>query len=250
VPAAQRASSRLSVLAERIRPPALAGAGPRLVPVAPPLAPLLPDGGLRRGSLVSLDPLSGCGCAATSLAGALVAGASGEGSWCAVVGMPELGLAAVAEMGADLSRVALVPAPGRSLTTAVAALLDAFDLVLLSHRARPTAGDARRLAARARERGAVLVTMAGSAWPAPTDIRLTVVRAEWQGLGLGEGRLLRRLVELEMSGRGAAARERRSFLWLPSPLGTPQQVLPEELALFGLRAREAEEPALRVVGAG
>jgi hypothetical protein len=230
------ATARLAVLTERIRPVDLAGAGAtgsRVVAVLPALAGVLPDGGLRRGSTVAVDPApaGGSAGAASGLAAALVAGASAAGSWCAVVGMPELGLAAAGEMGADLSRVALVPAPGRSLTGVVAALLDAVDLVLVTPRAKVAAGDARRLAARARERGTVLLVHAGSGWPAPADLRLTVLRAEWQGLERGAGRLASRFVELEVSGRGAATRGRRTELWLPSPAGTVEAAAPGEEAL-------------------
>jgi hypothetical protein len=168
--------------------------------------------------------------------------------------MPELGLAAAEEMGADLARVALVPAPGRALPSVAAALLDAVDLVLVSAGARLAGGDARRLAARARERSAVLLTLAGGAWPAPPDLRLVPVRAEWQGLGQGCGRLTSRLVELEVSGRGAAARPRRDLLWLPSPRGTVEVVDPAEPALRSWAAESsapAPAPAIaRMAGAG
>ena len=220
---------KLGQLAERVRP---AGFGRSRVVAAPAaIAGLLPEGGLRRGSTVVVDggtagASAGAGSAGTSLAAALVAGASAGGSWCAVVGLPELGMAAVAEMGADLSRVALVPAPGRALTSVIGALLDAVDLVLVAPRGRLRAGDARRLAARARERSTVLVAYGESNWPAPADLRLAAVRSEWQGLGDGWGRLRSRLVELEVSGRGAAARAQRGEIWLPSPEGT---VLPAQL---------------------
>jgi hypothetical protein len=220
----ERAGStgKLEQLAERVRP---AGFGrPRVVAAVPAITDLLPDGGLRRGSTVVVEAGAGAGTgpAGTSLVAALVAGASAAGSWCAVVGLPELGLAAVAEMGADLSRVALVPAPGRALTSVIGALLDAVDLVLVAPRGQLRAGDARRLAARARERSTVLVAFGETSWPVAADLRLATVRAEWQGLGDGWGRLRSRLVELEVSGRGTAARAQRGTIWLPSPDGTVQ----------------------------
>lgn len=236
-------AATLAVLAERVRPAGFgtgAGAGSgspagviaptRVVPVPPALAGILPDGGLRRGTTVALDAGAGCGSASTALAGALLAGASGAGTWCAVVGMPELGLAAVEEMGADLARVVLVPAPGRAFPSVAGVLLDAVDLVLVGAGARVSAGDARRLAARARERDAVLVTLAGAAWPVPPDLRLVPVRAQWQGLGEGSGRLTSRLVEVEVGGRRAAARARRTLLWLPSARGTVEAGGPAEQA--------------------
>jgi len=79
-------------------------------------------------------------------------------------------------------------------------------------------GDARRLMARARERGAVLVAL-GQPWPESVDVRLTVTAAVWGGLGQGNGHLEARQVEVVASGRGAASRERRLRLWLPGPQG-------------------------------
>ena len=222
----------LTDLAGRVQPLALAGE--RRLPVLPPLEPLLPGGGLRRGSVVAVG-------GSTSLALALLAGASGDGSWCAAVGLPSLGLAAAAELGVVLERFPLVPRPARgsgpgSWGWVVAALLDAFDVVL----ARPPSAmggvrpvDARRLTARARERGAVLV-VAGDrgGWPDPADVQLTVASATWEGVGRGHGRLRARRVEVVGGGRGAAARPRQVSLWLPHPDG-------------GVRAREVVDDERR-----
>jgi hypothetical protein len=197
----------------------VAPAGERLLPVLPPLETLLPAGGLRRGSVVSV-----AGCGSTSLALSLLAAASALGSWCAAVGLPALGLAAAAELGVVLERFPLVASPGSGSgpggwAWVVAALLDAFDVVL----ARAPAGsglraaDARRLTARVRERGAVLVVP--GAWGEPAEVRLTVASVVWEGLGQGHGRLRGRRVEVVTGGRGAAARERRVPLWLPHPDG-------------------------------
>ena len=184
----------------------------RLLPVVPALQPLLPGQGLRRGTTVAVGR-------SAALALALVAGASVAGSWVAAVGLPDLGIVAAAENGIVLERLALVPAPGaRAWPTVVAALLDAVDVVLVRPPAGLPAGQARRLAARARERGAVLVPL--GAWSEPADLRLTVVASNWQGLGQGHGRLQARRVEVVAGGRGAAARERRLPLWLPAADGT------------------------------
>src|SRR6266540_2908005 len=75
---------------------------------------------------------------------------------------------------------------------------------------------ARRLAARARERRSVLL-LVGAGWPIPPDLRLAVTASQWEGLGQGDGRLEARKVEVAAAGRGAAVRERRAKLWLPSP---------------------------------
>jgi hypothetical protein len=183
----------------------------RLLPVVPALQPLLPGQGLRRGSTVAVGR-------SAALALALVAGASAAGSWVAAVGLPDLGIVAAAETGIALERLALVPAPGATAwPTVVAAFLDAVDVVLVRPPARLPAAQARRLAARARERGAVLVPL--GAWSEPADLRLAVTASSWLGLGQGHGSLRARQVEVLVAGRGAASRERRILLWLPSPSG-------------------------------
>ena len=199
-------------------------AGERILPVLPALAGLLPDGGLRRGSTVAVSgdaPRASRSEAearpgASSLALALLAGPSAAGSWCAAVGLPSLGLVAAAELGVALDRFPLVARPGADWPAVVAALLEAVDVVLLCPPPHVRTGDARRLAARARERGAVLVVTGGAV---PADVRLSVVGAEWEGLGRGHGRLRARRIEVMVSGRGAAARERRASLWLPAAGG-------------------------------
>src|SRR5439155_941436 len=82
----------------------------RVLPVLPELRELLPGGGLRRGSTVAVGarfdragrPVWSAG--ATSLLLALIAAASRAGSWCAVVGVPALGVAAADELGVALDR--------------------------------------------------------------------------------------------------------------------------------------------------
>jgi hypothetical protein len=199
----------LDVLAEKARPVAMAGE--RLLPVLAPLAPLLPDGALRRGSVVSTT-------GSTSLALALLAGASAAGSWCAAVGLPSLGVVAAAEVGIALDRFPLVAAPANldEWVWAVGALADAVDVVLARPPGAVREAQARRLAAKARERSAVLVIR--GPWPG-ADVRLAVASAAWEGVGQGDGRLRARRVDVVANGRGAAAREKRVALWLPGPDG-------------------------------
>jgi len=199
----------LGSLPESLRPVSLAGQ--RMLPVLPALAGLLPGGGLRRGSTVAVT-------GSTSLALALIAGASAAGSWCAAVALPSLGLVAAAEAGVDLGRLALVAAPGDGWATVVAALVDALDVVVVRPPVRGVrAADARRLVARARERESVLVPL--GRWDG-ADVRLSVASSSWEGLGDGAGHLRARLVEVVAEGRGAAARPRRARLWLPAADGT------------------------------
>ena len=196
-------ASRVAAQAERAR---VTG---RVLPVAPALAGLLPAAGLRRGSTVAVH-------GGTSLLLALVAEATAAGSWAAVVGMPSLGLAAAAEYGVDLSRVALVPRPGVELPAVVAALLDGVDLVAVhSETVQPAV--ARRLSARARHRGAVL--LAFGAWPA-ADVELSCRFSAWRGLEGGYGHLREREVTVRARGRGPAARPVTASLALPGPAGS------------------------------
>jgi ribosomal protein L2 len=82
-----------------------------ILPLAPALAGLLPHGGLRRGSTV-------LGRSSTSLLFAVLAEASTQGTWCALVGMPEVGavvyIGVTPKHGARLCHVAgaVVDVPG------------------------------------------------------------------------------------------------------------------------------------------
>ncbi len=182
-----------------------------LLPVRPELAGLLPAGGLRRGAVHAVHD-------STALLFALVGPASAAGAWCALVGLPDAGLLAAADAGIDLTRLALVPEPGPDWPTVVAALIDALDVVVLAPPAAPPAAVPRRLAARARERGAVLVVRGD--WPG-AEVGLRVVRTGWEGLGNGRGRLRGCRLEVESRGRGGAARPRRTVLHLTDPAAPP-----------------------------
>ena len=129
----------------------------RMLPVLPELRRLLPGGGLRRGSTIAIHNGSASGSGGTSILFALLAAASAAGSWCAVIGLPDLGAVAAAESGIALERLALVPYPGPEWSSVVAALLDGFDVVATAPPGPVAASVATRLAARARQRGGVLV---------------------------------------------------------------------------------------------
>ena len=228
--------ARLEVVAERVRPVALAQ--DQTLPVLPALATLFPQGTLPRGITISVG-----GPGAASLALALAAAPTAAGSWSALVGLSGAGLAAAAELGVALERVAAIEAPDPAgWGTVVAALLGAFDLVLVGPSHRVPAGAVRRLTARARERGSVLVVVggpiraAGSAvWPEQPDLRLTTTHANWWGLGQGYGHLRARHVEVEATGRRAFVRVRRASVLLPGPAGMPE-VVPAALPESGERA--------------
>jgi hypothetical protein len=217
----------LEGLAERVQPVALAR-DQRLTVLAP-LEPLLP-GGMRRGSTVAVAAARGAGGGATSLALALAAGPSTEGSWVAAVGFPSLGLAAAAELGIALERLVLVAPPQpRAWATALATMIDGFDVVLVRD-GRFRSGEARRLTSRARERGTVIIPVGAPMGDAP-DVALVVTSARWEGLGAGHGHLMARRVVVESGGRREAARSRRVELWLPAADGSIDTALADPIPL-------------------
>jgi hypothetical protein len=205
---------RLEDRAAGPRPAAEPGADGRVLPVGAPLATLLPGGGLRRGTTVAVTGTAG----ATSLVLALLAEASAGGAWAGVIGRPDLGLVAAAEAGVALERLALVPYPGADLVAVTAALLDGLDLVVVAGRVLH-GSDRARLAARARQRGAVLLPL--GPWPG-ADVELTCEQGRWQGVGAGSGdvgRLRTRRVCVRLRGRGVAPAGRSARLLLPGVAG-------------------------------
>lgn len=236
--------SVLAALAGRVRP-AGADATDRRLPLDEAFDDLVPGVGLQRGLTVAVD-----GVGATTLALGLVAAASRAGSWVATVvpvgGSLPIGVDAAERAGVDPARFVVVdPVPVDRWAETVAALVEGIDMVLLVA-PPPTvslpAGRIRRLLARARERGAVLVPVgwAGVGWPDRADLTMRVVpdRATgpggWEGIDGGHGTLVARRVEVVVQGRRAAAAARSSTLWLPGPDG---------------RVAAAGRPALRPVPA-
>lgn len=186
-------------------------AGEGLVPVVPTLASLLPDGGFRRGSTVTVS-------GSTSLLLTVLGAPSRAGAWCGVVGLVPLGVVAAAEAGVALDRLALVAEPGPAWPSVTAALLDAFDVVAVRPPGQVRGADARRLAARARERGSLLLPL--GAWEG-ADARLFVAEQRWEGLGDGHGRLRDQHALVRIEGRGRYARPRQTWVRLPEPAGAP-----------------------------
>lgn len=196
----------------------LSGAIERTLVVPDALGSLIPMGGLQRGSTVRTE-----GGAATSVALALAGPTTAAGSWCAVVGLAHLGLLAAAELGISLERTLLVADPGpQKWAATVASLLDAVELVLVQPNHSITPTTQRRLVARARDRGSVLIHAGGDVdpWAQQPDLVLRSGRSRWAGLGVGHGRLRARTVEVSVTGRRGATRPRTATLWLPGPDGT------------------------------
>lgn len=220
----------LRLVADRVAPLALARE--RTLPVHAALASLFPEGGLKRGSVVSVD-----GTGATALALAVAAGPSASGSWVAVVGDPDLGLAAAREAGVALERMLIIDPSGDRIGTSfvgnvLAALVGSVDIVLVGPRVRVRPADMRRLNARMRERGSVIIRIGAGAQEG-IDVGLSVVDHEWAGLGVGHGVLRARRVRVQAQGRGAFSRPRATAMLLPGPEGEP--------LVIGEAAEQSEE---------
>lgn len=194
-------------------------------PVVAGLESLLP-GGLTRGTTVAVGAAPGVSGAAT-LALAVAAGPSAAGAWTALVGGGvgggSWGLAAAAGLGVALDRLVVVAPAGRLPSgwgPVLGALIDGFPVVVLGPEVRLRAADTRRLAARLRESGGVMVRIGeDGAVPAAAHARLLVREGEWQGVEDGAGHLRARRAVVEATGRGAASRPRRAELLLPGPDG-------------------------------
>jgi hypothetical protein len=203
-----RSREHLDNAARHARPVVLAGE--RVLTVPGPLGTRLPGGGVRRGAVVSVDGDLGAG--ATGIAFELAAAATAAGEWAAAVELDaSLGGLAAGEAGIELDRFAVVRrVPPARWAAVVAALLEGISVVLAEVPAYARIGDARRLLARARERGAVLVAM--GPWPAEAALRLRATGADWRGLGSGEGELAHGDRRVHVDGRGVAPRERFAAL--------------------------------------
>ncbi|MHA7986417.1 hypothetical protein ACX9R5_11470 [Rathayibacter sp. CAU 1779] len=211
------------------------------LPTHPALGALLPGGGLQPGGVYSLGGLGPAGAAltsgSTSLLMALLAGPSADGAWCAVVGMPGFSAEAAARSGVDLERLVLVPHPGDRWFSVTAALADAVSVVVTSPRSRVGDAEAARLAARLRQRGAVLLVC--GPWPR-VDATVGVASSAWSGVGEGHGYLAARELTVTAESR-SWGRERRATLLL-TPDGRLQDAAP---------ATKAQHPAsLHSVRAG
>ena len=210
------------------------------------LSALLPEGGIRRGTAVAVG-----GHGSMTLAMALAAETSRQGSWVAVVGIADLGVAALAERGVDLGRWTLVDLPARGRDKSIAAdvlgaVVGGFDLVLVGPAIQIAGATARRLLARMREHGTSLICVLGSA---STDmaaglhpeVRLMIEQTRWTGIDGGHGRLLARWAEVTVGGRGAASRPRRIAMWLPSEDVRVACAEPGRASVFGSGLEDTRE---------
>jgi hypothetical protein len=179
-----------------------------VLPVHSALAELLPGGGLRPGAAYSV-PRS------TSLLLALLAQPSQSGSWCGVVGLPRLGVEAAEGLGVDLSRLVLVPDPGPRWLAVTATIAEVLPVVAVRPSGRAPDGEIARLAARLRDRGAVLLVQ--GPWP-QAEAMIEVAEPVWSGVGRGHGYLAARELTLTSSSR-RWPRVRRARVLLPDAAG-------------------------------
>ncbi|WP_058854745.1 hypothetical protein [Nocardia jinanensis] len=185
-----------------------AGLRREILPVPAALAPLLPEGGLVKGTVVGY---TGAG----ALLAGLLAAVTGPGGHAAAVGLPGLGLLAAAEMGARLDRIFVVADAGRDPVEVAAVLLDGMELVVLGLGGGTVApARARVLAAKTRGKGATLIVTGGS-WPAP-DLSLEAKVSGYTGLGAGSGRI--RSIGLDIEVRAESGVPQRGRL-VARPLG-------------------------------
>ena len=189
-----------TAVAARAQP--FVAAGDRRLPVAGLLGELLPAGGVQRGSTVAVDGCAGLGVddrRAHARRGRHRRGRVGRG-----------------RRSLDGTLGARVPRPRRAWSSngwrscrrappdrwgaVVAALLDGITVVVAAVPPHVRLGDARRLVARARERGAVLVAF--GAWPVEAAVRVHTGPSRWRGLGPGLGLLDARDLNVQRRGEG------------------------------------------------
>lgn len=137
------------------------------LPVPQWLADALPAQ-LPRGTVAVLS-------GARSLLLSMVAAVTAAGGNVAIVGQPDIGLLAAVEMGADLSRLAVIPDPGIDPVEVAAVLVDGMDLVVLGLGGRRVPlTRARAVVARARLKGCTLLVTDGDWQGAPTRLAARV----------------------------------------------------------------------------
>jgi hypothetical protein len=176
--------------------------------------------------------VTGAADGGTTLALALLAAASAAGSWCALVGVGDPGVVAMAELGIDLSRVVLAPRPGPAWAEVAGELLGGVDVVVVRLPGRVRLTAARHLMAKGRERQAALVVLSERPgdWPIAPEVVLQVEAAEWEGLGEGHGTLRARRSVVWAGGRRGADRGHRHPLLLPSSTGAVAESVAETTA--------------------
>ena len=171
------------------------------LPIPQLLAELLPDA-LPRGTVAVLS-------GARSLPLSMVAAVTAAGGNAAIVGQPDIGLLAAVEMGADLSRLAVIPDPGSDPVEVAAVLMDGMDLVVLALGGRSVpVTRARAVVARAHHKGCTLLVTDGDWQGASIRLQARVCGYETTAGMPGFGRIS--AVRLDVCARGRAVGRART----------------------------------------
>jgi hypothetical protein len=180
----------------------------QIYPAPEALASLLPEGGLKPGAAYSV-------ATSGALLLAMLASASGEGLWCGLVGLPNVGVEAAKLAGVTLDRLALVPDPGAKWLSAVSVLSSAVPVVAVRPSGPVRPGDAARLATRMRDNESVLLVV--GSWPG-AEATISVTDSMWAGLGQGWGHLTEHEVTVQVASK-RYPRPRRVQMLLPGADG-------------------------------
>src|SRR5271154_5452043 len=171
------------------------------LPIPQLLADVLPDA-LPRGTVAVLS-------GARSLSLSMVAAGTAAGGNAAIVGQPDIGLLAAVEMGADLSRLAVIPDPGTDPVEVAAVLMDGMDLIVLTLGGRSVPlTRARAVVARARQKGCTLLVTDGDWQGASIRLEARVCGYETTSDKPGFGRISK--VRFEVCGAGRTIRRART----------------------------------------
>lgn len=171
------------------------------LPVPQLLTDVLPNA-LPRGAVAVLS-------GARSLALSMVAAVTAAGGNAAIVGQPDVGLLAAVEMGADLSRIAVIPDPGTDPVEVAAVLMDGMDLIVLALKGRSVPlTRARAVVARAQQKGCALLVTDGDWQGASIRLSARVSGYETTSQAPGFGRISK--VRLEVCAAGRATRRART----------------------------------------
>ena len=164
------------------------------LPIPQLLADVLPDA-LPRGTVAVLS-------GARSLPLSMVAAVTAAGGNAAIVGQPDIGLLAAVEMGADLSRLAVIPDPGSDPVEVAAVLMDGMDLVVLALGGRSVPlTRARAVVARAHHKGCTLLVTDGDWQGASIRLKAWVCGYETTAGTPGFGRISKVRLDVCAGGR-------------------------------------------------
>lgn len=203
-------------------------------PVTPSLTDLFARGGLPYGEVVVMS-----GRSVLSLALACSAMTTQDGGWCAGIGLGEPAVAAMEDLGLDLSHFVCLDTPAQDWMRVTSILLESFDVLVVDPGFSASAGDRARIAAKLRDSRATLILLdSASAAPLPVSSgapshrrsggpsggtsrssfpgsseHLAVRGESWEGTAQGTGRLRRRVLRVHSARTGEHA------LVLPDPRG-------------------------------